>query len=322
MNPPTRADVLAAAQRLAGVARRTPVLTSRTLDQLTGSQVFLKAESFQRGGAFKFRGAYHAIASLTPAQRAAGVVAFSSGNHAQAVALAGQLLGAPVTVFMPTDAPAAKVAATQGYGARIHWYDRQREDRAALAAAYARETGATLIPPFDHPAIIAGQGTVALELLEEVPDLDVLLVPVGGGGLIAGCLLVASEHAPRPAVFGVEPMAADDTARSLRAGRRVRIPPPETIADGLRPTEPGELTFPILQRFAAGILTVSEEAIREAVRVLLLRLKVLVEPSGAVGVAALLAGLVPAGQRVGVVLSGGNADPLHLAAILRAEAPP
>ena len=216
MNPPTRADVLAAAQRLAGVARRTPVLTSRTLDQLTGSQVFLKAESFQRGGAFKFQGAYHAIASLTPAQRAAGGVAFSSGNHAQAVALAGQLLGAPVTVFMPTDAPATKVAATQGYGARIRWYDRQREDRAALAAAYARETGATLIPPFDHPAIIAGQGTVALELLEEVPDLDVLLVPVGGGGLIAGCLLAASEHAPRLAVFGVEPMAADDTARSLR----------------------------------------------------------------------------------------------------------
>jgi threonine dehydratase len=316
MNP-TSDDVRAAAALLAGVAHRTPVMTSRTLDALTGCRVLLKCENLQRGGAFKFRGAYTAISLLDPLRRRAGVVAFSSGNHAQAVALAGRLLGAPATIFMPTDAPAAKVAATEGYGASIRWYDRLTDDRAALAAAFAVETGATLIPPFDHPHIIAGQGTAALELVEDAPDIDTLLVPVGGGGLIAGSLLATAERGI--AVFGIEPATADDTARSLRAGRRVSIPPPDTIADGLRPTSPGEVTFPIIQRSAAGILTVTDEMIASAVRLLLLRLKILVEPSGAVGIAALLAGAVPAGRTVGVILSGGNIDPDALAAIL---APP
>jgi threonine dehydratase len=316
MNP-TSDDVRAAAALLAGVAHRTPVMTSRTLDALTGCRVLLKCENLQRGGAFKFRGAYTAISLLDPLRRRAGVVAFSSGNHAQAVALAGRLLGAPATIFMPTDAPAAKVAATEGYGASIRWYDRLTDDRAALAAAFAVETGATLIPPFDHPHIIAGQGTAALELVEDAPDIDTLLVPVGGGGLIAGSLLATAERGI--AVFGIEPATADDTARSLRAGRRVSIPPPDTIADGLRPTSPGEVTFPIIQRSAAGILTVNDEMIASAVRLLLLRLKILVEPSGAVGIAALLAGAVPAGRTVGVILSGGNIDPDALAAIL---APP
>jgi threonine dehydratase len=313
----TCADVSAAATLLAGQAHRTPVITSRTLEALAGRQVFLKCENLQRGGAFKFRGAYTAIARLAPRQRQSGVVAFSSGNHAQAVALAGRLLGAPTTIFMPTDAPAAKVAATEGYGATIRWYDRLTEDRAALAAAFAAETGATLLPPYDHPDVIAGQGTATLELVEDVPDLDTLLVPVGGGGLIAGALLATAGRGI--AVFGVEPAAADDTARSLRAGRRVTISPPETIADGLRATTPGELTFPILQRFAAGILTVSDEEIAAAVRWLLLRLKLLVEPSGAVGVAAILAGALSTGRRVGVILSGGNVDAATLAALLQDE---
>ncbi|GIW08369.1 MAG: serine/threonine dehydratase [Dehalococcoidia bacterium] len=311
---PTPEDVRAAAALLAGVVHRTPVVTSRTLDSLTGCRVLLKCENFQRAGAFKFRGAYTAISRLDPDRRRAGVVAFSSGNHAQAVALAGRLLDAPATIFMPTDAPASKVAATTSYGATIRWYDRLTEDRAALAAAFAAETGATLIPPFDHPSIIAGQGTAALELVEDAPELNVLLVPVGGGGLIAGSLLATVGR--RIEVYGVEPAAADDTAQSFRAGRRVTIPPPHTIADGLRPTSPGELTFPILLRFAAGILTVSEEAIASAVRFLLLRLKLLVEPSGAVGVAALLSGTVPAGRTVGVILSGGNVDPETLASLL------
>lgn len=313
----TSADVSAAARLLAGQAHRTPVITSRTLDALAGRQLFLKCENLQRAGAFKFRGAYTAIARLAPRQRRFGVVTFSSGNHAQAVALAGRLLGVPTTIFMPTDAPAAKVAATEGYGATVRWYDRWTEDRATLAATFAAETGATLIPPYDHPDIIAGQGTATLELLEDVPDLDTLLVPVGGGGLIAGALLATAERGIT--VFGVEPAAADDTARSLRAGRRVTIPPPETIADGLRSTSPGEVTFPIVQRFVAGILTVSEEEIAAAVRWLLLRLKLLVEPSGAVGVAAVLAGALAAGRRVGVILSGGNLDAATLAALLQEE---
>ncbi|MCS6801679.1 MAG: pyridoxal-phosphate dependent enzyme [Chloroflexota bacterium] len=310
-------DVRAAGALLAGIAHRTPVLTSRTLNAVTGRQVFLKCENMQRSGSFKFRGAYTALSRLSPSCRRAGVVAFSSGNHAQAVALAGRLLGVPTTIFMPTDAPAAKVAATRSYGAAIRWYDRETEDRAALAAEFAAAMGATLLPPFDHPDIIAGQGTAALELLEEIPDLDTMLVPVGGGGLIAGSLLVTAGRGV--AVFGVEPAAADDTTQSLRAGRRVAISPPQTIADGLRATMPGELTFPILQRCVAGILTVSEEAIAAAVRFLLLRLKLLVEPSGAVGVAALLSGTLRGGRRVGVILSGGNVDPGALAALLVGE---
>lgn len=311
---PTGEDVRAAAERLERIAHRTPVVTSRTLDDLTGSQVFLKCENLQRAGAFKFRGAYNTISRLGDDERGAGIVTFSSGNHAQAVALAGSLVGTRATIFMPNDAPASKLAATESYGATIRRYDRLTEDRAALAAGFARDTGATIVPPFDHPLVIAGQGTAALELFDEVPDLDVLLVPVGGGGLLAGSLLAAAGR--RVTIYGVEPEQADDAAQSLRAGHRIEITPPDTIADGLRPTSPGALTFPIIQRLAAGVLVVSEPGISEAVRLLLLRMKLLVEPSGAVGVAALLAGLIPRGRRVGVILSGGNIDPATLAAIL------
>jgi threonine dehydratase len=276
----------------------------------------LKCENFQRAGAFKFRGAYNALSQLDPAQRKAGVVAFSSGNHAQAVALAGSLLDVSTTIFMPLDAPATKLAATTGYGAKVVTYDRFTEDRAQLAADYAQKTGAVVVPPFDHPAIIAGQGTAALELVSDVPDLDLLLVPVGGGGLLAGSLLAVSEPSPKLASYGVEPAAANDTTLSFQARERITIAPPDTIADGLRPTSPGELTFPIIRRYAAGMLTVGEDAIADAVRFLALRLKTVVEPSGAVPVAALMQGLAPAGRRAGVIISGGNVDPETLAGLL------
>ena len=310
----TLADVVAAQHRLASHIHRTPVLTSRTLDARVGQRVFLKAENFQRGGSFKVRGATNCLATLAPEVRARGVVAFSSGNHAQGVALAARTFGVPATIVMPTDAPAAKVAATRGYGARITTYDRQRDDREALACRLAEATGATVIPPYDHHAIMAGQGTVALELLTEVGPLDALLVPVGGGGLLAGCATVATAWSPDLAVYGVEAELANDTYLSFRAGQRLTIPPPATIADGMRNLTPGRLTFPVLQRTVTDILLVSEDEIRAAVAFLLTRLKVLVEPTGAVGVAALLAGKVPVqGGRVGVILSGGNVDAVQLA---------
>ncbi|MFN8534635.1 MAG: pyridoxal-phosphate dependent enzyme [Dehalococcoidia bacterium] len=309
---PTGEDVRAAAERLERIAHRTPVVTSRTLDDLTGSQVFLKCENLQRAGAFKFRGAYNTISRLGDDERGAGIVTFSSGNHAQAVALAGSLVGTRATIFMPNDAPASKLAATESYGATIRRYDRLTEDRAALAAGFARDTGATIVPPFDHlgdrrPGRRRWNCSMRCRT-------STLLVPVGGGGLLAGSLLAAAGR--RVTIYGVEPEQADDTAQSLRAGHRIEITPPDTIADGLRPTSPGALTFPIIQRLAAGVLVVSEPGISEAVRLLLLRMKLLVEPSGAVGVAALLAGLIPRGRRVGVILSGGNIDPATLAAIL------
>ena len=238
-------DVRAAAERLSGVAHRTPVVTSRTLDERTGATVFLKAENLQRGGAFKFRGAYTMISSLGPEQRAAGVVAYSSGNHAQAVSLAARIVGTSATILMPADTPAAKLDATRGYGAEVVTYDRYTEDREALGAALAEERGLVLVPPYEHPLIMAGQGTSALELLEEAPDLDVLLVPVGGGGLIAGCATAAKAIRPGIRVIGVEPEAGDDTRRSLEAGERVRIPVPRTIADGQQADIPGELTFAV-----------------------------------------------------------------------------
>jgi threonine dehydratase len=299
-------DVEAAAGRLAGVAHRTPVLTSRTLDELVGAQVFLKAECFQRGGAFKFRGAYNRISQLDDRERRAGVVAYSSGNHAQAVALAARELGVRATILMPKDAPPAKVAATRGYGAEILEYDRYTEDRAELGQALAAERGATLVPPYEDWAVMAGQGTAALELLEDAGALDQLLVPVGGGGLIAGCATTAKALAVRCRVIGVEPEAADDTARSLAAGERVRIEVPKTIADGLTSPEPGALTWEVNRRLLDGIATVSEEEIVDAMAFLFDRLKLVAEPSGAVAVAALLAGRVAAHGRVGVIVSGGN----------------
>lgn len=297
------ADVQAAAARLDGVAHRTAVFTSRTLDGLVGAHVFLKAESLQRSGAFKFRGAYNAIASLPEEERARGVAAYSSGNHAQAVALAASLLRVPAVILMPGDAPPTKVEATRGYGAEVVVYDRYREDREELGRALADERGLTLVPPYDHPAVIAGQGTVALELLEEVPDLDLLVMPVGGGGLISGCALAA----PGLELVGVEPEAGDDVRRSLEALERVTIPVPRTIADGLQTTSPGELPFAIIRERVACVVTVRDDELVAAMRLLFERLKLVVEPSGAAGVAALLARRVDArGRRVGVVLSGGN----------------
>jgi threonine dehydratase len=302
-------DVRAAAQRLRGVAHRTPVVTSRTLDARTGARAYLKCENLQRMGAFKFRGAYNRIAVLAPQERVRGVVAFSSGNHAQGVALAAQLVGAPATIVMPSDAPAAKVAATREYGAAIVFYERAAMDRAQIAARIARERGATLVPPYDDERVIAGQGTTALELLEDAADLDLLLVPTGGGGLLSGCALAATSLCPRIAIYGVEPEAGDDFAQSFARGERVEIAVPRTIADGQQTTSPGELTFPIVKRLCAGILTVSDEEIRAAMRFAFERLKLVVEPSGASALAALLATKLDLrGQRVGVILSGGNVD--------------
>ncbi len=300
---------MAAAARLRGVAHRTPVVTSRTLDARVGARVFLKCENLQRMGAFKFRGAYNRIAQLDAAERARGVVAFSSGNHAQGVALAAQLLGVFATIVMPEDAPASKLAATREYGAEVILYDRNTMNRGAIAERLAAERGAVLVPPYDDTAIVAGQGTVALELLEDVPDLDVLLVCTGGGGLLAGSALAATALRPGIAVFGVEPAAGDDFAQSFARGERVEIPVPDTIADGQRTTSPGELTFPIVKRLCAGIVTARDEDLCEAMRFAFERLKLVVEPSGACALAALLAGTVGvAGSRVGVILSGGNVD--------------
>ncbi|MBV9582471.1 MAG: pyridoxal-phosphate dependent enzyme [Chloroflexi bacterium] len=310
-------DVRAAADRLSGVANRTPVVTSRTVDQLVGAQVFFKCENLQRGGAFKFRGAYNRLVSLTPEERAHGIVAFSSGNHAQGVALAARELGIPATVVMPDDAPALKVAGTRGYGAEVVTYARLTEDREAIAQRLATERGLTLVPPYNHPQIMAGQGTAALELIDEVEHLDWLLMPVGGGGLLSGCVIAATGLLPAIKVVGVETETSDDWVQSLAAGHPVRIPPPETIADGIRTQAPGSLTFPIVQALGHGVTTVTDDEVKAAMRFMLLRLKLLVEPTGAVPVALLLSGRLDLrGQRVGIILSGGNADPGLLAAIL------
>ncbi|HYZ17164.1 MAG TPA: threo-3-hydroxy-L-aspartate ammonia-lyase [Candidatus Acidoferrum sp.] len=303
-------DVRAAAERLRGVAHRTPVITSRTLDERTGAHVFLKAENLQRIGAFKFRGAYNKVSQLSGDQRQRGVVAFSSGNHAQGVALAAKLLGVPAAIVMPSDAPAAKLAATAGYGAEVITYDRERMNRAELAASIANERGATLVAPYDDDAIIAGQGTVALELIEDAGPLDVLLVPLGGGGLLAGCSLAAAALSPGVRIYGVEPEAGDDWVRSWREDRIVSIPVPKTIADGQQTQAPGELTWPIVRSIAAGVVSVSDDEIRAAMRFAFERLKLVVEPSGASALAALLSGKVDVrGARVGVAISGGNVDP-------------
>jgi len=311
-------DVRAAGARLKGRIHRTPVITSRSFDDLCGCSVFLKCENLQRAGAFKIRGALNKLLTLTAGERARGVVGFSSGNHAQSVALAARLTGASAIILMPTDAPALKVAATIGYGAEVVYYDRQTEDREALARDLVAKTGRVLVPPYDDPAIMAGQGTAALELMEDVPDLDALLTPVGGGGLMAGCSTVAKALRPAMKIYGVEADTANDTYLSFKEGRRVTIAPPPTIADGIRNLSPGALTFPINKQNLTDVLLVSDREIEEAVRFLLLRCKVLVEPTGAVPAAAVLTGKpsLPKGSRVGIVLSGGNIDPALLAEIL------
>jgi threonine dehydratase len=315
----TLGDVRDAATRLEGVAHRTPVLRSRTLDRLAGTEVHLKAENFQRMGAFKFRGAYNAVSRLAPEQRAKGIAAYSSGNHAQAVALAAREFGTTAVILMPADTPASKQAATAGYGAEIITYDRYTGDRVALGAALAAERGLALIPPYEHPHVIAGQGTAALELLDEAGELDALLTPVGGGGLMAGCATAAKGLYPAIRTIGVEPEAGDDTRRSLAAGERVAIPVPRTIADGQAADIPGELTFSVNRRLLDEVVLVSDDEIRTAMRFAFERLRIVLEPSGATGLAALLAGRVqPLPRRTGVILSGGNIDAVRFAELVTA----
>lgn len=313
----TLADVESAARRLEGVAHRTPVLTSRTLDAATGARVFLKAENLQRGGAFKFRGAYNRLATIDDETRAGGVLAFSSGNHAQAVAIAARLLGTSATIVMPTDTPAVKLDATRGYGAEVVLYDRYAEDREALGAAMAADRGLTLVPPYEDEFVMAGQGTVALELLADAGPLDLLLVCVGGGGLIAGCATAAKALAPGIRVVGVEPAAGDDTKRSLKVGERVGIPVPRTIADGQQASIPGAMTFAVNRRLVDEIVLATDEEILDAMVFLFDRCKVVAEPSGACALAALLAGNVDArGLRIGVTISGGNVGVRRFAELL------
>jgi threonine dehydratase len=323
-------DVTAAAARLQGHAHRTPVLTSRTADDLTGASLFFKAENLQRVGAFKFRGAYNALAQFSPAQRTAGVLAFSSGNHAQAIALAARLLHIPSVIVMPSDAPAAKLAATRGYqagiaGSEVVTYDRYTEDREAIGRRLAESRGMTVIPPYDHPHVMAGQGTAALELLEDTGPLDHLLVCCGGGGLLSGCAVAAVRLSPGTAVWGVEPEAGNDTQQSLAKGEIVRIAVPNTIADGAQTLYTGQLTFPIIQGLTRGIVTVTDAQLVEAMRFFFERMKIVVEPTGALGAAAVFskaAGLPDlTGKRVGVIISGGNVD-LRRFAELTGAAPP
>jgi len=318
MSTLTLERVKEAARRLDGRIHRTPVLTSRSLDEATGYSVFLKCENLQRAGAFKIRGALNKLLSLGSEERARGVVAFSSGNHAQGVALAARMTGTSAVILMPTDAPALKLAATRGYGAEVVFYDRQTEDREVRARELVDRTNRVLVPPYDDYAIMAGQGTAALELMEDAPELDALLAPVGGGGLMAGCSTVAKALRPEIEIFGVEADTANDTWMSFRKGERVSIAPPPTIADGIRNSSPGALTFPILRRNLTDVLLVSDAEIADALRFLLLRAKILVEPTGAVSAAAVLSAKLPLprGARVGVVLSGGNVDPQTLADLL------
>lgn len=315
-------DIAAAAGRLRGVAHRTPARTSRTVDERTGATVYFKCENFQRMGAFKFRGAYNALAKFTPAQRQAGVIAFSSGNHAQAIALSARLLGMPSVIVMPQDAPAPKVAATRGYqqgqaGSEVVLYDRYTEDREAIGRRIAAERGMTLIPPYDHADVMAGQGTAALELIEDVGPLDALLVCVGGGGLFSGSAVAAHARSPGVKVYGVEPEAGNDVQRSVARGEIVHIDTPRTIADGAQTQACGQLTFPILRDLSTAILTVSDAQLVATMRFFAERMKMVVEPTGCLAAAALMEGAVDLkGQRVGVIISGGNVDLAAYAALL------
>ena len=302
-------DVRAAAERIRPLARRTPVMTSASFDSEAGVRAFFKCENLQRGGAFKIRGASNLILSLSSDALSHGVVAYSSGNHAQATAIAAKHVGTPATIVMPEDAPRSKLEATRARGANVVTYNRFKDSREAIASGILKETGATLVPPFDHPMIMAGAGTTALELFEEAGPLDALITPVGGGGLLSGCATIARDLNPSVRIFGAEPEGANDTFLSFAAGERIAVPHPETIADGLRSPKPGELTFPIVRKLAERIILVSDDELRATVKFLLLRLKILVEPSGAAAAAAVMFRKLPAGiGTVGIVLSGGNVD--------------
>ena len=317
--PVTYAEVAAASGRLAGYAHRTPVMTSRTVDERTGARVHFKCENFQRGGAFKFRGAFNALAQLSGEARARGVLAYSSGNHAQAVALAGRELGARVTIVMPQDAPRVKVEATRGYGAEVVLYDKHTTSREELSASIAAERGLAVIPPFDHPHVVAGQGTAAKELIEDAGALDYLFVPCGGGGLISGCALAAAALSPGCKVIGIEPAAGDDATRSFRSKTLQSCHNPDTIADGARTHSLGAVTFPLVLALVHDMSTVSDPELIAAMRYLWERMKIVVEPTGALGAAGLFErGFPVAGKRVGVVVSGGNVDIAALAPLLRA----
>jgi len=306
---PTYADVEAAAKRLEGHAHKTPVMTSRTVNDLLGAEVFFKCENLQRMGAFKFRGGFNALSKFTPEQRRGGVVAFSSGNHAQAIALSARLLGMPATIIMPHDAPAAKVAATKGYGGNVVVYDRYKEDREAIGRKLAEEHGMTLIPPYDHPDVLTGQGTAAKELFEEVGALDAIFTPLGGGGLLSGTALTARALAPQCKIYGVEPEAGNDGQRSFRSGEIVDIPTPKTIADGAQTQHLGNYTFGIIRRDVTDIITASDAQLIDSMRLFAARMKILVEPTGALGLAGALT-IKPElqGKRIGIVISGGNVD--------------
>ncbi len=313
-------DIAQAHQRIAGVAHCTPVLTSTLANQQVGAQLFFKCENFQRVGAFKFRGAYNALAQFTPAQRSGGVIAYSSGNHAQAIALSARLLGIQAVLVMPMDAPVIKVTATREYGAEVVLYDRYSEDREALGLRLAEERGLTLIPPYDHPHVIAGQGTVAKELIETVGELDILFVPLGGGGLLSGCAVAAKTMNPSCTVIGVEPEAGNDGQRSLREGAIVHIDTPKTIADGAQTQHLGQHTFPILQKFVDDIVTVSDAALIDTMKFFASRMKIIVEPTGCLGAAAAFGNkLKLSDKKVGVVISGGNVELARFAALIQAN---
>ena len=310
-------DVAKAHERIAGTVHRTPVMTSATADGRTGGSLFFKCENLQRMGAFKFRGGYNSLAQFSPEQRQKGVITFSSGNHAQATALSAKILGMRAVIVMPKDAPAAKVAATRGYGAEIVMYDRYTESREEIGAQLSREQGLTLIPPYDHPHVMAGQGTAAKELLEDAGPLDILLAPLGGGGLLSGCAVAARAMSPACEIYGVEPEAGNDGQRSFRAGQIIAIATPQTIADGAQTQRLGTLTFPIIRQSVKDILTVSDQELVDAMRFFVERMKIVVEPTGCLAAAAVFSGKIDvAGKRVGVVLSGGNVDLPRLAEFL------
>lgn len=315
-NAVTFADVQSAAAQIQGHANRTPVMTSQTVNDRVGAEVFFKCENLQKVGAFKFRGAYNAISRLSDADKGRGVITYSSGNHAQAVALVGKLLGLKTVIVMPDNAPSTKLAATRGYGAEVVEYNPSQADRKILAESLAQEHGYTIIPPYDHPDVIAGQGTAALELIEEVGALDSLLVCCGGGGLLSGSAIASKGMSPETKVIGIEPEVADDATQSFRTGTLHTIHNPPTIADGTRTPSLGEYTFPLVLRYVDEMQTVTEEAIKEAVRFMFYRTKLVVEPSGALGAAALLSGAVQATGRVGVIISGGNIDAATMTMIL------
>src|SRR5438046_5552562 len=319
---PTFADVESAARQIAGAAHRTPVAASRTVNRRTGAEIFFKCENLQRGGAFKFRGAYNALSRLSPAERRRGVVTFSSGNHAQAIALAGRVLGIPRVIVMPSDAPAVKRVATQGYGGEVVLYDRERDDREAIGRRLAGERGLTIVPPYDHPHIIAGQGTAARELIEEVGGLDLLFVPCGGGGLLSGSALAARKLSPGCRIVGVEPAAGDDATRSFRTRQLQTVDNPKTVADGARTPSLGSLTFPLVLEHVSDMTTVDDPALLRTMLFLWERLKLIVEPTGTLGAAAVLEGNADVkGKRIGVILSGGNVDLVQAAAWIQSRDP-